>query len=138
MARRKPADSAFYRKVFTVDHTGSSGGRTVRIAAYPPREGNSGPTVTLGIGYSDSEAFAKIFFEVTEDNWKHINTAVREALRAAAAPVKPKSTKPKSEATVMDLTGARPQTTASGATPAPARRPRRNPNVNDGTEGEVQ
>lgn len=99
---RKPGDKALFRKVIFVVHDGKEDERTVRIAAYPPRGESRTPTVTLGIGRSDPEAFAKIFFEVTEENWKVINTQVKDALKAA-----------RSE-----------ENAPGGSTPAPSRRRR--------------
>lgn len=100
---RKPGDTALFWAIIPVEHDGSADARTVRIAAYPPRGEKTTPTVTLGIGYSDPDKFAKIFFEVTEENWKIVNVRVREALRAAA-----------------DHENA-----PDGQTPAPARRARK-------------
>lgn len=82
-ARAKtPKDNALYRKVIPVPHDGRQAARTLRIATYPPRGEQTEPAVTFGIGYDDPEKFAKIFFEVTEDNWKVVQAAVRAAFEA--------------------------------------------------------
>lgn len=78
MGRKSPKDASLYRKVLQVPPN-----RTVRVAAYPPRNGLAHPTVTLGIGYANPDAFSKIYFEVTEESWKEVQAAVRAALKAA-------------------------------------------------------
>lgn len=74
--RKTDRTAALYREVI------QCGERTVRVAAYEPRE-DQVTGVTFGIGYRDPATFAKIFFEVTEDNWKEIQVAVKKALTVA-------------------------------------------------------
>lgn len=80
---KKPGDNSLYRKVIPVPHAGQPSSRTIRIACYRSRDANNDePVVTFGIGYADPEKFAKIFFEVTEENWKAVQSAVRAAFDA--------------------------------------------------------
>lgn len=74
--RKTNRTTAYYRHII------KAGNRTVRIGAYPPKDGQE-TGVTLGIGYANPEEFAKIYFEITPEVWKEVNRHVKAALAAA-------------------------------------------------------